>query len=74
MFERISMIGLGYIGLPTATMFASRKKHVIGVDVNQFAVDNINQGTGHHRENSSRGFEWWIQGRSATKLNPVMGG
>ena len=47
MFDRISMIGLGYIGLPTATMFASRKKHVIGVDVNQHAVDTINQGKIH---------------------------
>jgi len=25
-FEKISVIGLGYIGLPTAAMFASRKK------------------------------------------------
>jgi UDP-N-acetyl-D-mannosaminuronic acid dehydrogenase len=47
MFDRISMIGLGYIGLPTATMFASRKKYVIGVDVNQHAVDTINQGKIH---------------------------
>jgi UDP-N-acetyl-D-mannosaminuronic acid dehydrogenase len=47
MFDRISMIGLGYIGLPTATMFASRKKHVIGVDVSQHAVDTINQGKIH---------------------------
>jgi UDP-N-acetyl-D-mannosaminuronic acid dehydrogenase len=47
MLNRISMIGLGYIGLPTATMFASRKKNVIGVDVNQHAVDTINQGKIH---------------------------
>jgi UDP-N-acetyl-D-mannosaminuronic acid dehydrogenase len=47
MFDTISMIGLGYIGLPTATMFASRKKKVIGVDVNQHAVDTINQGKIH---------------------------
>ena len=47
MFKTISMIGLGYIGLPTATMFASRKKKVIGVDVNQHAVDTINQGKIH---------------------------
>lgn len=47
MFETISMIGLGYIGLPTATLFASRKKKVIGVDVNQHAVDTINQGKIH---------------------------
>lgn len=46
-FETISVIGLGYIGLPTAAMFASRKKKVIGVDVNQLAVDTINQGKIH---------------------------
>jgi UDP-N-acetyl-D-mannosaminuronic acid dehydrogenase len=46
-FETISVIGLGYIGLPTAAMFASRKKKVIGVDVNQHAVDTINRGQIH---------------------------
>lgn len=47
MFETLSMIGLGYIGLPTATLFASRRKNVIGVDVNAYAVDTINQGRIH---------------------------
>jgi UDP-N-acetyl-D-mannosaminuronic acid dehydrogenase len=47
MFNTISMIGLGYIGLPTATLFASRKKKVIGVDISQHAVDTINQGKIH---------------------------
>ena len=46
-FETISVIGLGYIGLPTAAMFASRKKKVIGVDVNQKTVDTINRGEIH---------------------------
>ena len=43
----VSVIGLGYIGLPTAAMFASRKVKVIGVDINQHAVDTINQGQIH---------------------------
>jgi len=43
----ISVIGLGYIGLPTAAMFASRKIEVIGVDVNQHTVDTINRGEIH---------------------------
>jgi UDP-N-acetyl-D-mannosaminuronic acid dehydrogenase len=47
MFETLSMIGLGYIGLPTATLFASRKKTVIGVDVVPQVVDTINQGRIH---------------------------
>lgn len=46
-FNTISVVGLGYIGLPTAAMFASRKIKVIGVDVNQHAVDTINRGGIH---------------------------
>ena len=47
LFNTISVIGLGYIGLPTAAMFASKEKKVIGVDVNQNAVDTINKGKIH---------------------------
>ena len=46
-FSTISVIGLGYIGLPTAAMFASRKKRVVGVDINESAVNTINQGKIH---------------------------
>ncbi len=46
-FETISIIGLGYIGLPTAAMFASRRVKVIGVDISQHAVDTINRGQIH---------------------------
>ena len=46
-FNTISVIGLGYIGLPTAAMFAAYGKKVIGVDVNQHAVDTINRGEIH---------------------------
>lgn len=46
-FETISVIGLGYIGLPTAAVFASRKRRVIGVDVNRQAIDTINRGDIH---------------------------
>lgn len=43
----VSMIGLGYIGLPTATVIASRGIKVIGVDVHQHVVDTINRGEIH---------------------------
>ncbi|MCD0501720.1 UDP-N-acetyl-D-mannosamine dehydrogenase [Bordetella petrii] len=43
----LSVIGLGYIGLPTAAMLASRQVKVIGVDINQHAVDTINRGAIH---------------------------
>ena len=46
-FDTISVIGLGYIGLPTAVMFASRKKFVIGLDINKNTVDTINRGDIH---------------------------
>lgn len=43
-FKRISVVGLGYIGLPTAAVLASRGIQVIGVDVNQRVVDALNKG------------------------------
>lgn len=46
-FSTISVIGLGYIGLPTAAAFASRQKNVVGIDINQHAVDTINRGDIH---------------------------
>ncbi|WP_367104938.1 UDP-N-acetyl-D-mannosamine dehydrogenase [uncultured Psychrobacter sp.] len=45
--ENICVFGLGYIGLPTAAMFAHHGANVTGVDVNQHAVDTINQGKIH---------------------------
>ena len=45
--KNICVFGLGYIGLPTAAMFAHHGANVIGVDINQHAVDTINQGKIH---------------------------
>ena len=45
--KNICMIGLGYIGLPTATLFASKQCQVLGVDVVPEVVDTINQGKIH---------------------------
>ncbi|WP_113154397.1 UDP-N-acetyl-D-mannosamine dehydrogenase [Nitratireductor sp. OM-1] len=46
-YETVSVIGLGYIGLPTAAVLASRRKTVIGVDINVKAVETINRGEIH---------------------------
>ena len=43
-FKKVSVVGLGCIGLPTAAMLASRKVEVIGVDVNERAVEAVNRG------------------------------
>lgn len=45
--KKVSVSGLGYIGLPTATMFANAGVDVIGLDVNQYAIDTINEGKIH---------------------------
>ncbi|MBT5492291.1 UDP-N-acetyl-D-mannosamine dehydrogenase [bacterium] len=46
----ICMVGLGYIGLPTAAVFADGGLNVLGVDVNKHAVETINQGKIHIEE------------------------
>lgn len=49
-FSRISVVGLGYIGLPTAAVFAAKGIEVVGVDVNRQVVETINQGRPHFGE------------------------
>ena len=52
---KVVMMGLGYIGLPTAALIASRGIKVLGVDVNQSIVDTINEGRIHIVEPSLDG-------------------
>lgn len=40
----ICIIGLGYIGLPTAAMFSTHGHKVLGVDINKKVIDALNQG------------------------------
>jgi UDP-N-acetyl-D-mannosaminuronic acid dehydrogenase len=44
---KVVMVGLGYIGLPTAALIANNKIHVHGVDINPQVVDVINSGKIH---------------------------
>ena len=46
-FNTVSVIGLGYIGLPTSALIASRGVSVFGVDINKKVVDTINRGEIH---------------------------
>jgi UDP-N-acetyl-D-mannosaminuronic acid dehydrogenase len=48
--KRISVIGLGYVGLPTAVVFASRGFSVVGVDVDAGRVEAVNSGRCYLRE------------------------
>lgn len=43
----VSVIGMGYIGLPTCAIFASRDFDVVGVDINPAVVEKVNRGEIH---------------------------
>lgn len=45
--QKIVVMGLGYIGLPTASMLATKGHAVVGVDINKSTVDTINSGNIH---------------------------
>ena len=45
--KTVCVVGLGYIGLPTAALLASNGFQVVGVDLNAHAVEAINQGRIH---------------------------
>lgn len=42
--KSICVIGIGYVGLPTAAMFASKGHRVVGYDLNEKAVNALNKG------------------------------
>ncbi|HYG74485.1 MAG TPA: UDP-N-acetyl-D-mannosamine dehydrogenase [Planctomycetota bacterium] len=44
---KVCVVGLGYIGLPTASLLATKGFQVHGVDVNKVAVEHINRGEIH---------------------------
>ncbi|MGG5812201.1 UDP-N-acetyl-D-mannosamine dehydrogenase [Falsiroseomonas sp. CW058] len=48
--SRVCVVGLGYIGLPTAAMLASRGHEVIGCDISDRVVQLVNSGQSHFRE------------------------
>jgi UDP-N-acetyl-D-mannosaminuronic acid dehydrogenase len=45
--KKICIMGMGYIGLPTAALLANRGYQVHGVDINQHVIDTINRGEIH---------------------------
>jgi len=49
-FQKICVIGLGYIGLPTASTFAAHGIQVLGVDISQHIIDTLNKGEIHIHE------------------------
>lgn len=49
-FQKICVIGLGYIGLPTASTFALNQMEVLGVDTNHNIIETLNKGEIHIHE------------------------
>lgn len=49
-FEKICILGLGYIGLPTASMFATHGVKVVGVDTNPAIIETLQAGRLHLHE------------------------
>lgn len=49
-FDKICVLGLGYIGLPTASTFATNGIQVVGVDVNSYVVETLSNGDIHIHE------------------------
>ncbi len=43
----VNVLGLGYIGLPTAVLIASKGVKVVGVDIDKEIIETVNQGTTH---------------------------
>src|SRR5260370_31506003 len=48
--KTVCVVGLGYIGLPTAATLASRGIDVIGVDINPRVVEAVNAGQTYFSE------------------------
>jgi len=49
-FEKVCILGLGYIGLPTASMFATHGVQVLGVDTNLEIIETLRSGRIHIHE------------------------
>ena len=47
---KICIVGQGYIGLPKAALFTRSECEVVGVDVNEEIIDNLNKGKIHIEE------------------------
>lgn len=73
LFKHICVIGLGYIGLPTAATFAAHGLRVTGVDINQHAIDMINQGKVHIVEPDLDALvrDVVAQGKLSAQLTPI---
>jgi len=72
MFNKVVIMGLGYIGLPTAALIAKSGIKVIGVDVNADIVETVNRGDIHIKEPDLKGLVKYVveNGNLVAKKEP----
>jgi UDP-N-acetyl-D-mannosaminuronic acid dehydrogenase len=68
----VCVLGLGYIGLPTAAVIARSGCRVVGVDVNQHVVDTINRGEIHIEEVDLDGLVQGVVARQMLRASTVV--
>lgn len=71
--NKLCVVGLGYIGLPTAAVFAENDWEVTGVDIDPIAVDEINRGKAHIKENGLDEVVGRVveEGKLVARMSPV---
>ena len=69
----VCVVGLGYIGLPTAAVIARSGCRVVGVDVNQSVVDTINRGEIHIEEVDLDGLVQGVVSRQLLRASTMVG-
>ena len=66
-FQKICILGLGYIGLPTASTFARHGLKVVGVDINPLIIETLRSGNLHiHEPGLQTAFESALESGSLT--------
>ena len=70
--QKVVVVGLGYIGLPTAAVIARAGAHVLGLDVNKHVVDTVNEGRVHIEEVDLHGLVQGVvdRGRLRASVTP----
>jgi UDP-N-acetyl-D-mannosaminuronic acid dehydrogenase len=66
---KVSVIGLGYIGLPTAALIARSGMSVLGIDVNAHVVETVNSGRVHIEEVDLDGLVQGVVARGTLKAS-----
>ncbi len=69
-FRKITVIGLGYIGLPTASTFAAHGVQVIGVDINPDIINTLRKGELHIFEPGLQEIVSQAMGSGCLKIQP----